>query len=49
MRSLFVLTGKSHFSVPDYTTLCCRRKSLPVETGKRLESGEKLAIEIDST
>jgi hypothetical protein len=44
MRSLFMLIGRSHFAVPDYSTLCRRRKSLPVETGKQLESGEKLAI-----
>ncbi|MDR2121412.1 MAG: transposase [Tannerella sp.] len=49
MRSLFMLTSKSHFAVPDYTTLCRRQKSLPVDIGNRLESGENLAIGIDST
>jgi hypothetical protein len=49
MRSLFMLMGKSHLAVPDYTTLCRRRKSLPVEICTRLESGENLAVGIDST
>jgi hypothetical protein len=49
MRSLFMLMGKSHFAVPDYTTLCRRQKSLPVDIGNRLESGENLAVGIDST
>jgi hypothetical protein len=44
-----MLTGKSHFAVPDYTTLRYRQKSLPVETGKRPESGEHLAVGTDST
>jgi hypothetical protein len=49
MASLFMLMGKGHFSVPDYSTLCRRQNSLPVEIKRRLESGEKLAIGIDST
>lgn len=49
MASLFLLMGKSHLAVPDYTTLCRRQKSLPVEIQKRLESGENLEIAIDST
>jgi hypothetical protein len=49
MASLFLLMGKSHLSVPDYTTLCRRQKSLPVEIQKRLECGENLEIAIDST
>jgi hypothetical protein len=49
LESLFLLSGKSHLSVPDYTTLCRRQKSLPVETGSRLQSGEQLAVAIDST
>jgi hypothetical protein len=49
MQSLFMLMGKSHFVVPDYSTLCRRQKSLPVEIKRRLETGEKLAIAIDST
>jgi hypothetical protein len=49
MQSLFMLMGKSHFVVPDYSTLSRRQKSLPVEIKRCLESGEKLAIAIDST
>jgi hypothetical protein len=49
MSSLFSLMGKSHLTVPDYTTLCRRQKSLPVAIQKRLESGEHLEIAIDST
>jgi hypothetical protein len=49
LASLFLLMGKAHFIVPDYTTLCRRQKSLPVEIQKRLESGENLEIAIDST
>ncbi|KAA6313684.1 hypothetical protein EZS27_035580 [termite gut metagenome] len=49
MQSLFLLMGKNHFAVPDYSTLCRRQKSLPVAIRNRLESGEKLAIGIDST
>jgi hypothetical protein len=49
MQSLFTLMGKCHFVVPDYSTLCRRQKSLPVEIKRRMGSGEKLAIGIDST
>ncbi|KAA6329865.1 hypothetical protein EZS27_021369 [termite gut metagenome] len=47
--SLFMLMGKSDYAVPDYSTLCRRQKSLPIEIKNRLESGEKLAIDIDAT
>ncbi|GHT12564.1 hypothetical protein FACS189426_16140 [Bacteroidia bacterium] len=47
MASLFLLMGKSHLAVPDYTTLCRRQKNLPVEIQKRLESGENLEIAIE--
>ncbi|KAA6318945.1 hypothetical protein EZS27_031106 [termite gut metagenome] len=49
IQSLFFLMGKNYFTVPDYSTLCRRQKSLPIEIKSRLESGEKLAIGIDST
>ena len=49
VRSLFMLMGRSHLSVPDYSTLCRRQKSLPVEINNRLSSGEKLSVGIDST
>jgi hypothetical protein len=49
IQSLFMLMGKNHFLVPDYSTLCRRQKSLPVSISNRLESGEKLVIDIDST
>jgi hypothetical protein len=49
LASLFLLMCKGHFNVPDYTTLCRRQRSLPVEIQKRLESGENLEIAIDST
>ena len=49
LASLFLLMGKSHLVVPDYTTLCRRQKSLPATIQNRLESGEKLVIGIDST
>ncbi|KAA6334962.1 hypothetical protein EZS27_016770 [termite gut metagenome] len=49
MQSLFFLMGKNYFAVPDYSTLCRRQKSLPIEIKSRLESGEKLAMGIDST
>lgn len=49
LGSMFTLLGMSHLLVPDYSTLCRRQKSLPVEIGQRLERGENLAIGIDST
>ena len=49
VESLFTLMGKSHLPVPDYSTLCRRQNSLPVEIGDRLARGEKLAVGIDST
>ncbi|RRD79563.1 transposase [Tannerella forsythia] len=49
LESLFMLMGKSHLPVPDYTTLCRRQKSLPVDIGNRLARGENLSVGIDST
>ncbi len=50
VESLFMLMGKSHLPVPDYTTLCRRQKSLPVvDIGDRLARGENLSVGIDST
>jgi hypothetical protein len=46
-RSLFNLMGKSHIVIPDYSTLCRRQKSLPIEIRKRLELSERLAVGID--
>jgi hypothetical protein len=49
IRSLFMLLGKGHLPVPDYTTLCRRQKYLPAEIEERLNRGENLVIGIDST
>lgn len=49
VESLFLLMGKSHLPVPDYSTLSRRQNSLPVEIKDRLASGGKLAVGIDST
>jgi hypothetical protein len=49
MESLLQMMGKGHLSVPGYTALCRRQKSLPVEIGKRFASVESLSIGIDST
>jgi hypothetical protein len=46
---LFLLIGKVHFIVPDYTPLFRQQKSLPVAIQKRFEWGENLEIAIDST
>ena len=46
--SLFLLMGKSHLPVPDYSTLCRRQNSLPIEIGNRLACAENLAVGIDS-
>jgi IS5 family transposase len=48
VASLLFLLGLD-YPVPDYTTLCRRRGVLPVEVSKRLESGEKLELAMDST
>jgi hypothetical protein len=49
LESLFFLMGKGSLPVPDYSTLCRRQKSLPVEIEERLRKGENLVIGIDST
>lgn len=49
MRSLLQLMGKGDLPVPDYSTLCRRQGSLPVEVSNRLGSGENLSVGIDST
>jgi hypothetical protein len=49
MESLFLLMGKPHLSVPDYSTLSRRQGSLPATIENRLSSGENLVIGIDST
>lgn len=49
VRSLLTLMGKVGFCVPDYTTLCRRQSSLPIEVSQRLSKGEHLEIAIDST
>jgi IS5 family transposase len=46
---MFVLLGMSNLLVPDYSTLCRRQKSLPIEIGQRLKQGENLVVGIDST
>jgi IS5 family transposase len=48
VESLLSLLGFA-YPVPDYTTLCRRRGVLPVEVSRRLESGEKLELAMDST
>jgi len=49
LKSLFILLQMPDLSVPDYTTLCRRQKSLPVALQRRLEEGENLVVGIDST
>jgi hypothetical protein len=49
LESLFFLMGKGALPVPDYSTLCRRQKSLPVEIEERLRRGENLITGIDST
>jgi hypothetical protein len=46
---MFILLGMSGLLVPDYSTLCRRQKSLPIEIGQRLKQGEHLVVGIDST
>jgi hypothetical protein len=40
--------GKESLPVPDYTALCRRQTTLPVETGRRLQRGENPEVGIDS-
>jgi len=49
LNSLFVLLGFSGLLIPDYSTLCRRQRTLPVEVGQRLKTGENLVVGIDST
>lgn len=49
VKSLLKILGHGAYAVPDYTTLCRRQNELPVEVSKRWQSGEKIAIAIDST
>lgn len=49
VSSLLTLLGKTEYAVPDYSTLCRRQACLPVEVSQRWQSGEKLAVAIDST
>lgn len=49
VKSILTLSGYGDFDVPNYTTLCRRQTGLPVALTKRWESGEKLAVAIDST
>jgi len=46
LKSLFNLCD---LLVPDYSTLCRRQKSIPIELEKRLQTGKNLVIGIDST
>mgnify|MGYP000013968051 CR=1 FL=1 len=47
--SLLTLMGKGNYAIPDYSTLCRRQDSLPVNLTKRWEKGENIHIAIDST
>ena len=49
VKSLLNMMGLSSYAIPDYSTLCRRQMSLPVEVSRRWESGEKIAIAVDST
>jgi len=49
VKSLLSLAGCRDFSIPDYTTLCRRQGCVPMSLTKRWESGEKLALAVDST
>lgn len=49
VSGILALSGKGDYAVPDYSTLCRRQACLPVEVSKRWQSGEKLAVAIDST
>jgi hypothetical protein len=49
VKSILTMAGYSDLDVPNYTTLCRRQTGLPVHITKRWESGEKIAVAIDST
>lgn len=49
VKSLLNMMGLSSYAIPDYSTLCRRQMSLPVEVSRRWKSGEKIAIAVDST
>lgn len=49
VKSILTLSGHGDLEVPNYTTLCRRQTGLPVSLTKRWESGEKIAVAIDST
>jgi transposase len=49
VKSILEMAGYEDLDVPDYTTLCRRQTGLPVSLTKRWESGEKVAVAIDST
>jgi hypothetical protein len=49
LKSLFRLTGKESLPVPDYTTLCRRQKTLPVEISRYLQCRENPVAGTDST
>ena len=49
LKSLFKLLNLCDLLVQDYSTLCRRQKSIPIELEKRLQTGENLVIGIDST
>jgi hypothetical protein len=46
---MFYLLHISGLIIPNFSTLCRRQKSLPVEIEKRLKWGENLVVGIDST
>ena len=49
LKSLFNLLNLCDLLVPDYSTLCRRQNSIPIELECRLQKGENLEIGIDST
>lgn len=49
VESLLLLLGEKKMVIPDYTTLCRRKKSLPVSVSNRLEEGQNIHVAIDST
>jgi hypothetical protein len=49
LESLFFLLNMSLLPIPDYSILCRRQQTLPIEISQRLSQGENLVIGIDST
>ena len=49
VRSLLLLMGRENYAIPDYSTLCRRQNSLPLDLTKRWGKGENIDIAIDST